>query len=473
MTDIWKMGACELAGSIRDGKVSCREAVDDCLARIEAVNARVNAITGIFAEEAREAAAKADQLLADGAQVGPLHGVPFTVKENIDLKGHATTQGVQALQDLIAPEDAPIVAQLRAAGAIPVASTNLPDFGLRWYTESMLHGATVNPWDPARTPGGSSGGAAAALATGMGPLALGNDLGGSLRYPAQCCGIASIRPSLGRIARASANLPAEHPFSFQLMYVEGPMARKVEDLRAALKVTSGYDSRDPWWVPAPFGPDMPEENIRVALTVNPGDMGVDPQVAEGVRRAGECLSRAGYIVEEAEPPLVAEAADFWRGLVFSELKTFQIALLRQVASEKAIRSLELNYSFIKDFDMPAYMSALAERTRVYREWLMFLERYPLIIGPVSTSPPFPVDGDVLGTEESRIIMDSQRLLLAINFLGLPSAVAPVGLSQGLPQAVQIIGGPFQEMRCLAAAEALEKDIGCLTPIEPVETEGDE
>ena len=204
---LWRWSASELAVAIRNRDCSSEEVVRAHLERIDAVNPRVNAVTMILAEEALNAARRADEQVASGAEPGPLHGVPFTVKENVDVVGTPTTSGVVMLGASMPQRDAPVVAHLRAAGAIPIGRTNLPEFGLRYHTDNDLHGATRNPWDESRTPGGSSGGEAAAIATGMSPFGVGNDMAGSLRYPAQCCGIASFRPGFGRVSRVrSRNL---------------------------------------------------------------------------------------------------------------------------------------------------------------------------------------------------------------------------------------------------------------------------
>src|SRR5215470_18022566 len=231
MSKLWGKGAVELAAMIRGRQVSSREVIQAHLDRIEAVNPHLNAIVRLL-PDALAAADAADQAVADGAPLGPLHGVPFTVKENIDLAGTPTTQAIPALAEAVAPVDAPQVERLRAAGAIPIGRTNLPDFGLRVHTDSALHGLTRNPWNSQRTAGGSSGGEAAALATGMTPLGLGNDLGGSLRNPAHCCGVASIKPSVGVVPGGTVIPPEDMPISFQLMAVEGVMARRVADVRA-------------------------------------------------------------------------------------------------------------------------------------------------------------------------------------------------------------------------------------------------
>ena len=206
---LWKYGASDLAEAIRARRTTSEEVVQAHLDRIEATNGSLNAVTVVFHDEALAAAREADRAIEAGAAVGPLHGVPITVKENIDLAGSATSHGLSGLAEARPSEDAPFVAQLRSAGAIPIGRTNLPDLGLRWHTDNELRGATRNPWDAARTPGGSSGGEAAALATGMTPLGLGNDYGGSVRWPSQCCGTVALKPSTGRIPRHLSLAPQE------------------------------------------------------------------------------------------------------------------------------------------------------------------------------------------------------------------------------------------------------------------------
>src|SRR3954467_1059894 len=249
MSEIWQLPATELAQRIARRQLSSVEVVDAHLARIDAVNPALNAVVRVLADEARAAAVKADQKLAAGETIGPLHGVPFTVKENIDMAGLPTTWGVPALAKAVVPVDAPVVERMRAAGAIPIARTNLPDMALRVHTDSSLHGLTRNPWHPGRTAGGSSGGEAAALASGMSPIGLGNDVGGSLRNPAHCCGIAAIKPSAGRGPHAAVIPPEDWGPALQAMCVEGVMARRVADVRLGLGIVNGFDPRDPQSVP--------------------------------------------------------------------------------------------------------------------------------------------------------------------------------------------------------------------------------
>ncbi len=269
MTEIWKRSAQELAALIANKKVSSVEVIDAHLARIKAVNQTVNAIVRVMADEARAAATDADRKVASGEPLGSLHGVPFTVKENIDMAGLPTTWGVQALIKAVVPLDAPVVERMRQAGAIPIARTNLPDMGLRMHTDSSLYGLTRNPWNLERTAGGSSGGEAVAIATGMSPIGLGNDLGGSLRNPANACGITSIRPSARRVPHAGLVPTADHLLAIQLMLVQGPMARRVADVRLGLQVLVGAHPRDPWSITAPLAGTPLTKPIRVAVADEP------------------------------------------------------------------------------------------------------------------------------------------------------------------------------------------------------------
>src|SRR3989449_7221453 len=293
---IWRWDATAVAAAIRTGTISSREATESVLSRLQAVNPKLNAVTVVLAEPALAAADRADAARKRGEALGLLHGVPVTIKENIDQEGQATANGVVAVKDVIATRDSPPVASWKRAGAIIVGRTNTPAFSLRWHTDNDLRGRTFNPWHRDRTPGGSSGGAAAALAAGIAPLAHGNDLGGSVRYPAYCCGVAGIRPTLGRVPGYNATSTVERPPTAQLMAVNGPMARRVRDLRAALRAMAAGDLRDPWWAPAPLEGPAVTRPIRVALAVDPAGLGTHSDVLAAVRTAGRALEDVGYRV---------------------------------------------------------------------------------------------------------------------------------------------------------------------------------
>jgi amidase len=301
-TKIWQFGVNEIAEMISRKEISCLESVTSHLERIEETNSKINAASVVLYEAAIESAREADRKHFEEGFIPPLMGVPMTVKENIDCTGSATTFGVRAMKDVKPSVDAPHIKNLKDAGAIVIGRTNTPDLGLRIHTDNDLRGATLNPWNLSHTPGGSSGGDAAAVAAGMTPLGIGNDYGGSLRCPANFCGITTIRPSIGRVPDHMSLLPAEPAITMQLFMVQGPLARHVSDLRTVLEIMSQYDERDPRWLPVPFLGAEPSRPVRVAMVLNPGGIDLEPAVENGIRSAAEALTDAGYLVEEAEPP---------------------------------------------------------------------------------------------------------------------------------------------------------------------------
>ncbi|HZE54882.1 MAG TPA: amidase, partial [Bradyrhizobium sp.] len=258
MEDVWRLPAVELAGLIKSKKVSAKEAASSALARLDAVNPSINAVVDHRPEDVLAQASLIDGRIARGEDPGSLAGVPVTIKANIDQQGFATTNGLKLQRDLIAATNSPVVDNLRKAGAVILGRTNCPAFSYRWFTTNLLHGDTKNPRDRAITPGGSSGGAGAAVASGIGHIAHGTDIAGSIRYPAYACGVHGLRPTVGRVAAYNAALP-ERTIGPQISAVSGPLARTIGDLRIALAAMSAYDVRDPWWVPAPLeGPVMPK-----------------------------------------------------------------------------------------------------------------------------------------------------------------------------------------------------------------------
>lgn len=308
---LWRLDAWALTELIRRREVSAREVTDSVLARVQAVNPRIGALAEVMADEARAAAEACDRALSAGLAPGALHGVPVSVKVNVDTAGHATTDGIVGLKDKLAVCDSPLVAHLRAAGAVIIGRSNTPAFSLRWFTDNDLHGRTLNPFDAAVTPGGSSGGAAAAVATGMGAIAHGNDYGGSIRYPAYACGVVGLRTTVGRVPSYKASAPSR-VLSNQMMAVQGPLTRSVADAWLALRVMAQGSPLDPQWVPAPL--DCPEtaQPLRVAVFKRSACHDADPIVVAAIEQAAAWLAKAGCVVEEAEPPHFEEGAQQWR-----------------------------------------------------------------------------------------------------------------------------------------------------------------
>ena len=460
--ELWALGATDLAEAIRSKRVTSREVMESHLRRIDAVNSHVNAIPVVMAGRAIEAADTADRLVAAGADLPALHGVPFTVKSNIDVAGTPTTHGMKAFATSFPTRDAPAVERLKAAGAIPIGRTNMPDYAISWHTDSELYGPTVNPWDRRRTPGGSSGGEGVALATGMSPLGLGNDTLGSLRWPAQCSGVCALKPSLGRIPDATSVEPAYKPIGIQLATANGPMARTVADLRIAFRVLAGPVWRDPWSVPAPLdGPPLAKP-IRVAAVFNPAGQGTAAQVERGVRDAAAALEEAGYEVDETEPPSIELAA---RTLL--EMLDMQSGwrTYPPPVRDYTSRWVAALFDAIGDAGPSRTSLALMVRHSLMQAWGEFQESHPLIVAPIATDIPFEVGLDRT-TAEITETLRQMRMVMAVNTLGLPALAVPVGVDRGLPQGVQLIAPRYREDLCLDAAEAIEERLGTFTPIDP-------
>ncbi|MDO9709201.1 amidase [Paracraurococcus lichenis] len=458
--ETWRWDAADIARAIRLGALSAKEATQDALARLAAVNPAINAVVDPLPDLALAAAEAADAARSRGEALGPLHGVPVTVKVNADMGGRATTNGVVAFKDAIAPEDSAVVGNLRKAGAIVIGRTNTPAFSWRWFTDNDLHGKTLNPWSAGHTPGGSSGGAGAAVAAGIGAVAHGNDIGGSVRYPAYACGVAGLRPSLGRIPAYNPGAKQERSLSAQILSTQGPLARRVRDLRLALEAMAAPDWRDPWQAPVPLeGPPLPR---RVALCADPAGTGVHPAVAAAVRAAGEALERAGYVVEEAAPPGFAAVAADWDAFIHAEATVFMAEGFRSLADAKA-RAI---FGVMGERDLPAlpdYMRLLAARATHQRAWAAWMQERPLLVIPTSAEPPFPQGLDE--TDFARVIRAQQPLFPTV-LLGLPSVSVPTGVAEGLPMGVQVVAPRWREDLALAAAEAIEAACPMPTPLDP-------
>jgi amidase len=463
--ELWRRDAVELASLIRNREVTSTEVVTAHLERIGAVNPTVNAIVRVLAEHALDEAAAADRAVTKGERLGPLHGVPMTVKENIDVAGFPTTNSLPAFADATAEVDAPVVERMRAAGAIPIGRTNMPDLGLRVTTDSTLHGVTRNPWDLARTAGGSSGGEAAALATGMSAIGLGNDIGGSLRNPAHCCGIASIKPTVGVVPWADT-LPFEDSgMSSQLMLVQGVMARRVADVRAGFLAVAGPHPRDPKALPVALAEVDTRTRSRVAVLAEPPGGTTHPGVAAAVRAAADVLARAGHIVVEAIPPEYERANEVWGRVLAGDL-TVQLALLEAVMGEAGYAFLELSRDRVPETDLTEWTVALTARHELLRQWQRWHADHDLLLSPVWTQPAFPEGLDVSSADGANAVLEMIRPVTPMNLLGTPAAVVPVGMVDGLPVGVQVSGWQFDDLRCLTVAAELEAELGLPTPIDP-------
>jgi len=467
--EIWRWDAVRIAKAVSKREISAREAVASCVERMHAVNTALNAVTMDLSEQALAGADAVDKAIARGESPGPLAGVPVTIKQNIDQAGCSTNNGVVAWQKIVASADSPVVANWKAAGALVIGRTNSPAFSLRWDTNNDLFGQTHNPWSREHTPGGSSGGASACVAAGVGPLAHGNDLGGSVRYPAYACGIVGLRPSFGRVPAYNPTSPAERPMCTQLMSVQGPLARTVADIRLGLAAMSRRDARDPWWVGAPLEGPPSAKPIRVAAITDAADLGGAPQhpdVLAAVRKAASLLSEAGYIVEEAKTPGFTEAAKLWGTLLGNEIRMLMMKTIDDLGDADARKSVRAMVEGEPVLDVGQYMNMIADRTRIVRQWFLFLEDHPLVLSPVSAEPPFRHGFDTQGLARMQEVLGSQTPQAALPLLGLPGIAVPTGLANGLPMGVQIMASRFREDLCLDAAAAIEARAGVFTPIDP-------
>lgn len=460
----WQWSAVETAAAIRSGAISAVETVEAHLERMRAVNPKLNAVVVDLSEEALAAARAADKQRAKGGALGLLHGVPITIKENVDYEGRPNFNGVPANKGLVAPSDAPVVRNLKQAGAIVIGLTNTPEFSFRGFTDNPLHGLTLNPWDPGITCGGSSGGAGSAVAAGIGTIAHGNDIGGSLRWPAHCNGVATIKPTQGRIPAFNGSATAERPMLAHLMSAQGPLARHVADVRLALEVMSQRDPRDPWWVPAPLVGERPKGPIKVALARIPEDMDVDPSVAAALRQAADHLERSGYRVSEVEVPDINGVWQTWCDIITNETVVMQEASMLKVTSEDFHKAWGGMKAKANVLDLKTWMQATAARNGHIRAWQLFFEEYPVVLAPTTVKPtPGPREDTVSPERVREIFWGEIRFISAINVLGLPGAVVPVALHDGKPIGVQLITGRYREDLALDAAAAIEKRAGVLTP----------
>jgi amidase len=465
MTEIWRLSAAALAQAIRRREVSAREAADAALARLDAVNPQINAVVEHRPADVRAAADRIDRAIAAGEDPGVLAGVPVTVKVNADQAGFATTNGVTLQRDLVAQANSPVVDNLLREGAVLLGRTNAPAFSLRWFTTSLLHGDTRNPRDPRLTPGGSSGGAAAGVAAGIGHLAHGTDIAGSIRYPAYACGVHGLRPSLGRVPAYNASLP-ERGIGPQLMAVSGPIGRTVADLRLGLAAMAAADARDPWWVPAPL--EGPPVERRAALCVRPGGLAVVPEVEAALRDAARRLEAAGWTVEEiADTPSLQEATDLqirlWLGEGFAALAG---AITRE-GDPGALAMLAAVRAQAEGLPPDAVAQALLRRAGLTREWLLFLERHPVLLLPVSAELPFPDGLDMQGKAGFDRAWQAQLTQTGLPLMGLPGLVVSTGMVGAVPVGVQLVAGRYREDLCLLAGEAIEAGGVPPSPIDPI------
>lgn len=452
MTELWEMTATRIAQGVKARQFSAVEVTEAHLARLDAVNPAINAVVQEFPEEAIEAARKVDAALDRGEDPGLLCGVPVTIKVNVDQKGHATTNGVRLLADHVAAEDSPVVSNIRKAGGIIIGRTNTPAFSLRWFTSNALHGQTLNPRNRQITPGGSSGGAAAAVAAGICAIGHGTDIAGSIRYPAYACGLHGLRPTPGRVPAHNFSAP-DRFIGAQMMAVSGPIARSIADLDIAFAAMSAPDARDPWYVPEPR--TRADFRKRAALTVAPDGMTVSNDVVQALHEAAERLRDAGWTVDELDCPPMRRAAAINACLWIAEMQFGASDLLAREAEADSQFVFRQMSEDAGEVGFASLMQALQARAGITRDWQVFLEDYPVVLCPTSGEAPFEQQLDVQSEAAFARVFEAQLTQRALPAIGMPGLAVATGETMGRPMGVQLIGPRYREDILLAAGRVIE------------------
>ncbi len=456
MNDLTFSSATALASAIRTKKVSSLEVVDAHLRQIERANPELNAVVLALADTARAAARDADAALARGESSGPFHGVPMTVKDAWEVAGTPSTGGTLGRARYIPQKDATVIERMRAAGAIPIGMTNLPELSMAFESDNLVHGRTNNPYDPARTPGGSGGGGAAAIAAGMSPIEIGGDLGGSIRLPCHFCGIAGIKPTTGRVPLTGYFPP---PYGWVSHFATaGPMARTVEDLAAALPVVAGPD-----WIDSAVH-DVPLldpravalKGLRVAFHTDNGIMPARDDVAAVVVSAAKALESAGAKVAEARPSGVEQCMVIFLGMATADGGAGLRMLLDAAGTRKTHALMDAVLAMAGESKSAEFLQGLWAQVSTYRrDMLGFLKDYDLILCPVNALPAMEH-----GTSFQPERTPAFSYTIAYNLTGWPGAVVRCGSSrEGLPVGVQAVARPWREDVALAAAGHLEIALG--------------
>lgn len=465
MDDLWRLSAAETAEMVKLRRASAREVLASVLSRIDAVNPLVNAVVDLHREDASAAAFRVDELVAKGGDPGVLAGVPVTVKLTGDIEGHPVHQMLPGIPNQArAPRDSYTVANLRRAGAVFVGRTNVPEYNMRWDTENPVFGRTRNPWARDRVPGGSSGGGAAAVATGMGAIAHGSDLGGSIRQPAGSCGVVTIRPTVGR----TPTLAAERSSSIdsQLMGVDGPLARSVRDVWLALTAMAAGRSDEPLAVPVPLS-WSPPERLRVRVITRLDGVDQHPEVLASVRKAADALAEAGHEVEEAAPLPLRRMARDRNAFVWTTLR-HTMSFEDEGSSPDLRRVWAHMLESTPRTGIGEYIGLLSRRADDMRAWDERMGSADVYLGPVASEPAFRIGADTGESRDFAGLLDSLQLVTALVVTALPVAVVPVGTcGSGVPLGVQLAGPRWREDVCLAAAQVIEDSVGIRTPVDPL------
>ena len=458
--ELWRSSATELAATIRRREVSCVEVMQAHLARIEAVNPLLNAIVTLDPELGLRGAAAADDALGRDEAPGPLHGLPMAIKDLEDTAGMRTTYGSPIYRDHVPTADTLMVARLRRAGAIVIGKTNTPEFGAGSQTFNPIFGATRNPYDSARTAGGSSGGTAAAVASGMVPLGDGSDLGASIRNPSSFCNLVGLRTAPGRVPAVPSH-SAWNP-----MGVLGPLARSVEDAALLLRAMAGPDPRAPLSLDDPpeafvLGAALDPRGTRIAWSRNLGDLPVEPAVTAVLEDHRAALEAMGCVVEDVEPDLTAadDAFEVLRGVAFAQA----FGPVLETDGDQLKETIRWNTRVGLALTGADVARAIGLQTEMYERMRALLERYDALALPVSQVAPFAVEQEWV-TEIAGTAMGSylewMRSCSRITITAHPALALPAGFTpEGLPVGVQLVGRQRGELALLRLAAAVEQATG--------------
>jgi Asp-tRNA(Asn)/Glu-tRNA(Gln) amidotransferase A subunit family amidase len=463
MTSSTLLSAREITAQIRRKEVSPVEVARAHLDRIERLNPKLNAFVDCKPEVVLSQAREAEKAVLGGAELGPLHGVPVSIKSSIDVAGHRCEAGSRLRAGYIAAEDAPLVARLRSAGAVILGVTNTPELLMAWETDNLLYGRTNNPWDLTRTSGGSSGGEAAAIAAGLSAGGVGSDGGGSIRVPAHFCGICGLKPTPGRIPSTGHFPKAGGPFA--LIGVVGPMARTVEDLQMLFEAMASFDDCDPCAAPVEVR-DVRESvvrNVTVGFFEDDGRTPVTRETRLAVSRAASLLSSCGFRVEPFRPEGLEEARLLWWEFFGVAGGMILGPMLRGHEFELSpiLREFQAWTNAVPAHTGESLLAAWLGRDAVREKILLQMRKYPVLICPTAAIPAFR-HGEREWQVEGKTVkyLDAWSYCEWFNLLGFPAAVVPMGYSEeGLPIGVQIVGRPWQEEVVLAVAAKLEKERG--------------
>ena len=469
MDNLTFLPAAEMARQIRDKKLSPVELVGAHLTKIDKLNPALNAYVDVHPDRARLEAQQREKAAVSGEKPGPLHGVPISIKSCIEVSGMKCEAGTRLRAGAVAAQNAPLVVRLRSAGAIVLGVTNTPELLMAWETDNLLHGKTKNPWNLERTAGGSSGGEAAAIASGMSAGGVGSDGGGSIRVPAHFSGICGLKPTPGRIPSAGHFPASGGPFA--LLGVVGPMARNVEDLKIFFEVMQGPDHGDPCAAPVPVRwPDVKDtKSLRIGYFEDDGRTPVAQEIREALRTAADALKDAGFQVEEFRPEGLEEARVLWKkffvkvggmliGPMFDRHQGDMSPTLKQFLEWAAAEP---------QFTENSLLDAWFRRDQLRASFFTQMRKYPILLCPPAAVPAFR-HGERNWVIEGKTVhyLDAWSYAEWFNLLGNPAAVVPVSRnSEGLPVGVQIVGRPWEEEQVLCVAAALERALG-RNPLSP-------